>query len=214
MWGCHTLPLNSILRLLATFPVEKRPPPPPLSYVNGMLVGTWIKHQMDRMCVDSISHRRPSRPHIDDVYSSWSYSWTAYSTLLLRYDTIYIYRMWRTCPGETSETKNPLPVLYFQMCPHISHQRPGHRHTTTDCAWTSHLKVKIRVFVSISNRLKFFIHFQHINIEESDRTAATAVVTITPTPEHNEIRVDFHLTTTLSCQPAEAVAVAVADGQQ
>lgn len=74
--------------------------------------------------------------------------------------------------------------------------------------------MKIRVFVSISNRLKFFIHFQHINIEESDRTAATAVVTITPTPEHNEIRVDFHLTTTLSCQPAEAEAVAVADGQQ
>lgn len=98
------------------------------------------------------------------------------------------------------QKSTPRPLL-----PDVSAYIPPETRTSThddDCAWTSHLKVKIRVFVSISNRLKFFIHFQHINIEESDRTAATAVVTITPTPEHNEIRVDFHLTTTLSCQPS------------
>lgn len=31
-----------------------------IRYVNGILLSTWIKHQMDRMCVDSISHPGPS----------------------------------------------------------------------------------------------------------------------------------------------------------
>lgn len=103
------------------------PRPPLCPYVNGILSGTWIKHQMDRMCVDSISHLSLPCPTIHR-------------------DIEHVQAICGNIRGQNPlSTHVHMYVRYWAVHPK--------RKPTACVRRTSHLKVKIRVLVSISNKL-------------------------------------------------------------